>query len=388
MEHAFLLSTGRAGMTLLLGALRRLAGSGESRVGTVRDEVVLPTYTCYSVAASVVKAGLRVRLVDIDPSTLDYDVDRLHDTDLSRTLAIVATNLYGLPGDLPALSRFASARGIFLVDDAAQAMGARVGGRASGTWGDAGLFSFDKGKNVSAIDGGVLVTHSERLAEALRHDVGQLHRPGTGESLGGVLKALGYATLLRPSVYWIPNRIPQLGLGRTVFTTEYPIEQPIPALTALAITMMRRLDAFTRTRQANAAAMLGELSAVPAIRTVRPLAGSTPVYLRLPVLAANAVMRDTLLAALNDAGIGASGSYPRSLADVPDLRPSLANPDAPSEGGREVASCLVTLPTHGLLTASDRRRALDTIARVTAGTTASPSRSTARPPTKSPVCAE
>ena len=121
VRHCVLTSTGRAGMTLLLKALRRLAPPN-------RDEVVLPSYTCYSVAASVVKAGLRPRIVDISATTLDFSPEALANTDFSRVLALVATNLYGLPNDLPALDRLTRDRGVFLVDDAAQAMGASVGG--------------------------------------------------------------------------------------------------------------------------------------------------------------------------------------------------------------------------------------------------------------------
>ncbi|MGH9345989.1 MAG: DegT/DnrJ/EryC1/StrS family aminotransferase, partial [Vicinamibacterales bacterium] len=128
VRHSFLTSTGRAGMTLVLRALRRLAAPH-------RDEVVVPSYTCYSVAASIVKAGLRPRIVDIAPDTLDYAPDALARADFTRVLAIVATNLYGLPNDLSATREVARAHGVFLVDDAAQAMGASVGGRRSGTWG-------------------------------------------------------------------------------------------------------------------------------------------------------------------------------------------------------------------------------------------------------------
>src|SRR5690349_9790989 len=68
VRHALLASTGRAGLTLILRALRARASAG-------RSEVVLPAYTCYSVAASVVKAGLTPRLVDILPETLDFDYE-------------------------------------------------------------------------------------------------------------------------------------------------------------------------------------------------------------------------------------------------------------------------------------------------------------------------
>ncbi|MEP7116486.1 MAG: DegT/DnrJ/EryC1/StrS family aminotransferase [Acidobacteriota bacterium] len=346
VRHVFLTSTGRAGLTLLLRALRRLEPA--------RDEVAIPSYTCYSVPASIAKAGLRPRLIDISPDTLDFAPAALAEHDFSRTLAIVATNLYGLPSDLPGLQQLARAHGLFLVDDAAQAMGASVGGRWSGTWGDAGLYSFDKGKNVSAIDGGVVVTNSEDLAAAVRAEMSDATAAGATLSPAHVVKALAYFVMLRPWLYGIPARLPQLGLGRTEYTTEYPLSLPDPMLTALALTMLPKLEAFTATRQANAAAILDALSSIPGVDTIAVRRDATPAYLRLPILLADRHAQVGAIQALNAAGIGASGSYPQSLADVPELRQTATSPRA--AGGRRVAHGIVTLPTHPFVSPADIRR--------------------------------
>lgn len=350
VPHTFLTSTGRAGLAILLRALKSVASSD-------KDEVVLPSYTCFSVAASVVKAGLRPRIVDVDPTTLDYDPQALKLADCSRAVALIATNLYGLPNDLPALSAFAREHQLFLIDDAAQAMGASIGGRASGSWGDAGLFSLDKGKNVSAIDGGIVVTHSSAIASAMRKELDELPAPPVSEVMAGVAKALVYSVMLRPSLYWIPNRIPQLGLGKTVFSTEFPLERPIPALTSLAVVMLQHLDEFTALRKKNAEALIAGLRNVSGIQLVAPRADAVPVYLRLPILIADREARRRALTELRLAGIGASGSYPASLADVQELQPWTASA-GPVTGGRHIADRIVTLPTHPLVSAGDLERIL------------------------------
>jgi perosamine synthetase len=384
--HAFGLSTGRAAMTVALRAMRRFGGN--------RDEVILPTYTCFSVAASVVKAGLKPRLVDIAPETLDFVPDALRRTDLRRVLAIVATNLYGLPNDLATITAIARPHNVFVIDDAAQAMGAAVDGRLCGTRGDAGLFSLDKGKNVSAIDGGMLVTGRDDLAAALREEIASLSAPSLATSIEGVAKALVYTALLRPSLYWIPERIPQLGLGKTVFTTEFPLERASRALAALGTVMMNRLDEFTRTRTANAAQLLDGLRAVPGLEHIAPIRGAEPVYLRLPLLVTDPATRDRLLAALRSAGIGATGSYPAALAEVSELRPLVAGPITSAPGGRYVAQRIVTLPTHAYVTAADVERIVRTVAeQLGTGTRTAPD-DAALPPSKQtlsrkdPVCAE
>lgn len=356
VRHSALTSTGRAGLTLLLRAMRRIGPPD-------RDEVVLPAYTCYSVAASVAKAGLRPRIVDVRPDTLDYAPDALAQTDFSRALALIATNLYGMPSDLAALMSMTRRHGVFLIDDAAQAMGASASGRLSGTLGDAGLFSFDKGKNVSAIDGGVVVTSSDDLARVLQHEVADL--PSVGATAAGVhiVKAIAYFTLLRPWLYGIPTKIPQLALGKTVYTTDFPLERADPLLVALGLVMMRRLDDFTRARQANAAAWLDGLRQISGLQTVTPGTGTVPVYLRLPVLFPDQPSRDAAIAALTAAGIGATGSYPRALLDVPEVRHAAADPSAAAPGGRSVAARIVTLPTHPFVTRADITRALGLIER-------------------------
>jgi len=346
VSHGYLTSTGRAGMTILLRAMRRLAPAD-------RDEVILPSYTCYSVAASIVKAGLRPRVVDVSPATLDYAPDELARANYGRVLAIVATNLYGIPSDLPAIGALARRHGVFLVDDAAQALGASVGGRHCGAWGDAGLLSLDKGKNVSAIDGGVVLTGSDAIAAAIEQELADLGRPGPGDSVAGIVKVLAYFTLLRPWLYWIPNAIPQLGLGRTVFTTEFPIEAPSRALVALGATMFEHLDELTQGRTATASALLDGLEGVGGVHRVVPPSGAKAVYLRLPILVSDTDARRRVIGALNRAGIGATGSYPESVADVPEVRRVLANPSAAVPGGRFVARHLVTLPTHAFVAPRD-----------------------------------
>jgi dTDP-4-amino-4,6-dideoxygalactose transaminase len=250
---------------------------------------------------------------------------------------------------------------VFLIDDAAQAMGASVNGRWSGTWGDAGLFSFDKGKNISAIDGGVVVTSSDDIAVALRKEMATLPSPGVTASGVHIAKALAYFTLLRPWLYAIPTQIPQLALGKTVYTTEFPLQLADPSLMALGVVMMRRLEQFTSARQANASSWLEGLKSLPGIATLVPIQHSTPVYLRLPVLFENENARNGALRQLTAAGIGATGSYPQSLIDVPELRPHLADALVSVNGGRSVAKRIATLPTHPFVTSADIARALNII---------------------------
>ena len=164
------------------------------------------------------------------------------------------------------------------------------------------------------------------------------------------------ALFLHPSLYWIPNRIPQLGLGRTVFTTDFPLESPTRFLTALGAEVLPRLQELTRARTANATA-LDRGAAHDSGPAVRRASEATPCRrsCRLPVLLPDPGTRDRALAALTRAGIGASRSYPASLADVPELqrwsvlrRGRRADDSWPQR--------ILTLPTHPFVSADDISR--------------------------------
>jgi perosamine synthetase len=360
VRHCFFTSTGRAGLTILLRALKRLGDQN-------RDEVIIPSYTCFSVPASIVRAGLRPRIVDVVPGTLDFDFNSLTQADFRTVLAVIATNLYGLPNDLPRIVDIGRQQGIFVIDDAAQSMGGMVGGRFSGTWGDAGLFSFDKGKNVSAIDGGVVVTSSDAVAGAVEAEMASAVSPrGFSGTIKHVVKAGAYASFLRPSLYWLPNRIPQLKLGTTLYTTSFPLEQMGRSVASLAGTMLNRLDSYNNQRGRNATALVERLSSVAGVSFPRPSADASPVFLRLPMLVTDPAMRRVLLEQLNLRGIGATGSYPASVADIPELAGTPGGSSSAS-GGRAIAERIVTLPTHPYVTPADLDLICDTTLQVLHG---------------------
>lgn len=339
LPRAWPVSSGRAAMTVILRAMRRTATDRE------RDEVIVPAYTCYSVPAAIKRAGLKPRLVDIDPATLSPDVGLLAEADYTHVLAVVSSNLYGLPNDLPAIESICRERGVWFLDDAAQALGASIAGRPAGAFGDAGLYSFDKGKIISTMQGGAIVSGAHALASEIASETGAMPSTTLAESVANVAKLAIYSVFLRPALYGIVRALPFTGLGHTVYDTRFPITRLSPPLTAVAARLLARLDALAASRHRNAAALRSALRVLPGIDVVDPLPGAVPAYARFPLRVPHA-RRASLIAALVRAGIGATASYPHALADVPEVRARLpANqPDTPA--ARAVAAAIVTLPTH------------------------------------------
>lgn len=347
-RHCEFVSTGRAALTLALLALKELDGGR-------RQEVLIPSYTCFSVPSSVVKAGLRVRLADVNPETLDFLPESLDRIDGKRVLAVVATNLYGMPNDMEFLRRLTQDRGVYLIDDAAQCLGGSVGEKQCGTWGDIGLYSLDKGKNVTSIDGGVLVTNSDRIASAISSQARGLRNSTMGESLSHVVKLLVYASFLHPRRYWIPNSLPFLGLGTTAYRTDYPLAQYDKWMAPLGRRLFARLDAIAAQRRAAAERYTKQLPWGSLLRPIVPRPTAVPAYLRYPVLVAPE-FRNRMMEALRQKGIGATASYPSAINDIPQLRSLLQLEDQKISGGRDLAKQILTLPTHDYVTEADQDR--------------------------------
>jgi dTDP-4-amino-4,6-dideoxygalactose transaminase len=133
------------------------------------DEVIIPTNTFIATAEAVFATGARPRFVDVCPDTLLIDPDAVVAAINGSTAAIIAVHLYGQMVDPERISAIADAHGLALIEDAAQAHGARHLGRHAGSVGIAAGFSFYPGKNLGALgDGGAVVTSDLALAEAIR----------------------------------------------------------------------------------------------------------------------------------------------------------------------------------------------------------------------------
>ena len=360
-KHCFLVSSGKAALTLILWALKELSPD--------RDKVLIPAFTCYSVPSSVVRAGLAVRLCDLHPDSLDLDFEQLsvalsdaihprpasdqNKESIARLLAVVPTHLFGIPSDVPRLRKMLQDPGVTIVEDAAQAMGETWGGRRLGTLGDVGFFSLGRGKALSTVEGGVVLTNRDDIADVLRRRVGSLPPYGFGNLAVLVLKALGLALFLRPRLFWIPRSMPFLRLGQTLWEPDFPILQMSSFQAGLAKNWRERLDAMRVARKANVATLMKlvgdsegrEMCALPLPQSYG--------LLRFPIRVRSSDKRKELLRESVNRGAGIASAYPESINRLRELRGTVSKQAFPVADS--CARELVTLPTHGLLTRDDIR---------------------------------
>jgi dTDP-4-amino-4,6-dideoxygalactose transaminase len=166
VRHAVAVNSGTSALHLALLA----AGIGPG------DEVITTPFTFVATVAAICQTGARPVFVDIDPRTYTLDVDQISPRITAYTRAILPVHLYGQPADMDPILEIARARGLIVIEDAAQAHGATYNGRPLGSMGDLACFSFYPGKNLGACgEGGIVVTNDsahDRVVRMLR-DWGQ-----------------------------------------------------------------------------------------------------------------------------------------------------------------------------------------------------------------------
>ncbi|MBD3235029.1 MAG: aminotransferase class V-fold PLP-dependent enzyme, partial [candidate division Zixibacteria bacterium] len=154
----FLTNSGKSAIYLVLKAARGFYPE--------KTEVIVPDYTCWSVPSAVVRAGLKVKPVDIDAESLGFSIESLSKSISERTLAVIVTHLFGVPDKINEIEQLCKRKNLLLIDDAAQGLGASLGSRPLGSFGDAGILSFGRGKNITTLHGGSAIVRNKRLTEA------------------------------------------------------------------------------------------------------------------------------------------------------------------------------------------------------------------------------
>ena len=150
------------GLDALMLALKAIGIKAE-------DEVIVPANTYIATALAVTYVGATPVLVEPDIRTFNIDVNRIESVITSKTKAIMPVHLYGQPCDMDPIIDIAKRHNLYIIEDCAQAHGARYKGKIIGSFGDAAGFSFYPGKNLGALgDAGATVTNSKELADKIR----------------------------------------------------------------------------------------------------------------------------------------------------------------------------------------------------------------------------
>jgi perosamine synthetase len=340
-SHVFLVSSGKAALSTILRALKS---------NSSRTTVIIPAYTCFSLPSAVLKAGLNLALCDVNPRSLDFDLSQLQDTIGPDTLAVVVPHLLGKPADIQRIQAMAHAKGAVVVEDAAQAMGGKDGGRWLGTQTEVGFFSFGRGKNVSAGSGGMILTNSDAIGAAVQQAYSVLPTESPTAAVKNFLSVVATKWLLHPNLYWVPAGLPFLGLGETIFYPDFPAYRMDGIRMALLLSWRTRLERSNKNRAEVARRMITQL---PLSSRTAGVSESAP-WLRFPVLMPTSEDKRALCQVARQKGLGISGLYPSPISEIPELRRRFAQDRYP--GAKILAERLVTLPIHCYVSDRDIER--------------------------------
>jgi dTDP-4-amino-4,6-dideoxygalactose transaminase len=238
-EHCIAVSNGTAALSLALAAL----GVGPG------DEVIVPALSFIATGLAPLHQVAVPVFADIDPVTFNLDPDDVERRITDRTRAIIPVHLHGAPADLDRITEIAARHGIRVVEDAAQAPGAMHRGRPVGGIGDAGAFSLQVTKNIPTCgEGGLLVTASAELAEAMRR----------GRQFGEVIESGRERDYVSHGLGW--NH--KMNAIQAAFTSA----------------QLARFDEYEHARQRNVAEFLGRLAHLPGLRVPTAPPDTTHVW--------------------------------------------------------------------------------------------------------------
>ncbi len=353
VKHCLLVNSGRAALTTILMALHQ---------GDDRDEVLIPSYTCFSVPAAIVRAGLRIGLCDIRMETLDFNYEELEKSITQRTLAIVPCHLFGLVCDMNRVLEIAKRKKVWIIEDAAQAMGAKLNGKYVGTIGDAGFFSLGRGKPMTTMGGGVILTNNGQLRDKISSQIDKLTQNSKlkTQNLKFIMQSLLYSIFLRPRLYWIIEMLPFLHLGETVYDPHFEIGPFTTFQAQEGLIALKRLEDKNNLRFQKARYYFEILQEGDGFIIPKPLDSSFPIYLRYPIFLKDKNVRDGTYKVLKSFGLGVHFMYPSSIEKICGIDAHLSK-KAKEKIGDQVFDRLLTLPTHNFLKKKEMKRIVEYI---------------------------
>ena len=335
VKHAFLVSSGRAALTIILRAINSVFE---------KKEVIIPAYTCFSVPSAIYRAGFKISLCDISLKTLSLDPEKLSAIVSDQTLCVVPVHMFGLSCEILPIIKIAHQKNCVVIEDAAQAMGGRLNDRKLGTFGDIGFFSLGRGKNITTFEGGIIITDKDEYAKSIQKEMEKLNKANQIDELRIFLYIVCYKLFLNPNFYWMADSLPFLELGVSKFDPCFSMKKLSGYQANLGELLLRRMDSINQERRKKALVWNEKIKDLEGLYRPVPLEGSYPVYTRFPVLLEK---RDNQFTRQDsNRKLGMSGMYPQTVDKIEEVKSILINGEENFPDSEKAAKGLVTLPTH------------------------------------------
>ena len=353
--------SGTASLIVILETLSRLS---------TRKTVIIPAYTCPLVVFAIVRSSFQLRVCDTCPDSFELDPEALAKLCDRDTLAIVPTHLGGRVADLNPIIALARQCGAYVIEDAAQALGARYQGNSVGLLGDAGFFSLAVGKGLSIFEGGLWIAADAELRAELGRTSLQIIPSRPRWEVLRCLQLAGYAAAYRPlalryiygnSLRRALRRRDSIAAAGDYFSSRIPLHRVCAWRQAVGSRALVRLADFQRDLARQAARRLPELTRIPGVKVLTDPpegSGTWPIFIaNVP----NEKVRDRVLDDLWGAGLGVSRMFAYALPDYEYLRPWCGKQSVPN--AKRFAACSLTISNSPWLGDTSFERILATLFR-------------------------
>jgi Predicted pyridoxal phosphate-dependent enzyme apparently involved in regulation of cell wall biogenesis len=344
-----------SGTAALLVALQTLKQRAPDRT-----DVIIPAYTCPLVPLAVQLApGLRAVPCDIIWGGIDFDPEALSSICGRQTLAVVPTHLGGKVADVATAGDIATRCGATVLEDAAQALGAKAGDKSVGLTGDVSFFSLAAGKGLTTYEGGILCAKSPSLRAELAATAARLLKPSLRWTIRRNLELLGYTALYTPSrlnlVYGrnLRNMLEKGDEEAAVGDYFTPADIPLHSLDIfrqrIAANALERLPEFLESGATRAAKRLDALRHLESVQVIADRPDTRGVWPFFMVLLPGREQRDRALAGLWRAGLGVTKLFVRALPEYSFLASCFEAGYGDCPNARDMADRMLTVTnTHWL----------------------------------------
>ncbi|MFA5276762.1 MAG: DegT/DnrJ/EryC1/StrS aminotransferase family protein [Candidatus Omnitrophota bacterium] len=325
---------------------------------SAKKTIVIPAFICPLVALAIAKAGLKVKICDIDKDSFDYDygcLENLYRND-PDILAVVAAHLGGIPVDLERITKTAQANNVFVIEDCAQSLGAEYKNLKIGTYGDFAFFSLCRGKGLTIYEGGIAVTKNEEYAQLLNNTINCLEDNRFFSEALKILELFGYWIFYRPALFWFVFRLPQIywkhrkdmvRAAGDYFDADIPLHRVSAFRKSLGHVTFNRLDGEISKQRDKAACYITKLKNIPGLKIITEPAEAKATYPFITLIFDDPVRRQQALKKLERSGMGGSIIYLRAITDYEYLKNFIPNSACPN--AKNLANRHLTLSTSTFL---------------------------------------
>ncbi|MBL7074878.1 DegT/DnrJ/EryC1/StrS family aminotransferase [candidate division KSB1 bacterium] len=340
-RYCFLVNSGTTAFYVILKALKRFSNRGD---------VLLPAYTAPSLILPINATGLKPRLVDVSLETFNLDVEKTGLLLSWETLCLLPVHMFGMPCAMDELVDVSKNEGAFVVDDAASSMGAVLNGQLTGTLGNVGFYSFNRGKNLSTLSGGLICTDDPELALAIEEEREKLDAPNGLSKLGIAAKVIGLALAVRPWFYTLFKPVIS-GFKYTALHPDFAAHQYTGLQAALGLAIFQRAEQIFKVRTSNGLFLYRHLAGRKGLVLPKILPRSKPAFNQFPIIIEDEQKRDLILNEIVASGVEATVLYPYPIHEVYDLGYDLT--EDPFPNATYLSRHLLLIPTHPIMRRDD-----------------------------------